>query len=48
MFRVTLPVPFAGTDSVAGLKLHDEFAGSELQEKVNVPADPFAGVRMRE
>ena len=44
IFTVRDPVAFAGTDSEAGLKLQEEFAGSELQEKVNVPLDPLEGV----
>jgi hypothetical protein len=43
-FTVRLPVEFAATDSLAGLKPQDEFAGSELHEKVKVPVDPFKGL----
>jgi hypothetical protein len=46
MFTVTLPVPFADTDSLVGLKLQDEFAGNEPHKNVNVPADPLMGTRV--
>jgi hypothetical protein len=44
MFTVRLPVEFAGTDSLTGLKPQDEFDGSELHENVKVPVDPFRGL----
>jgi len=44
MFTVMLPLMLAGTDSLSGLKLQLELAGSALHESVNVPADPFRGV----
>jgi hypothetical protein len=44
IFTVRLPVEFAATDSLVGLKLQDEFAGSELHENVKVPVDPFKGL----
>ena len=46
MFSVTLPVPFADTASLKGLKPHEEFTGSEPHENVNVPDDPLAGVKV--
>ena len=46
MFTMTLPLEFAGTDALPGLKPQEEFAGSELHEKLNVPADPLSGVNV--
>jgi hypothetical protein len=46
MFTLTFPIAFAGTDSLDGLKPQEEYAGSELHEKVKVPADPFSGARV--
>ena len=46
IFTATLPVAFGATLSLAGLKLHAEFAGSEPQAKVNVPLDPFIVARL--
>ena len=43
----TLPVAFADTVSFGGLKVHEEFAGSELQLKVKVPLEPPSVVRLR-
>jgi hypothetical protein len=40
---VRLPVVFAATDSLVGLKVHAACTGSVPHAKVNVPADPFAG-----
>ena len=47
MFTVTLPIPFATTTTVGGLKLQEAFKGIELHEKANVVAgDPVAGTRL--
>ena len=40
IFTVTLPVAFADTVSFGGLKMHEEFVGSEPQVKVKVPLEP--------
>jgi hypothetical protein len=44
-WTVAVPVMFAFTASLAGLKLQAAFAGSELHANVNVPDEPFNGVR---
>lgn len=41
MVAITLPVALAATDSLNGLKVQEEFAGSVPQLKVNVPAEPL-------
>jgi hypothetical protein len=41
---VKLPVELAATVSLAGLNVHTAFTGSEPHWKVNVPANPLAGV----
>jgi hypothetical protein len=46
-FTVTLPLAFAGTEVLPGLKLQEEFAGSELHAKVKVPLDPLRGVNVK-
>ena len=43
---VTLPVAFAETTSLAGLKVQAELDGSELQAKVKVPLDPLIVARL--
>ena len=48
IFTVRLPVEFAATDSLTGLKPQAELAGSELHENVKVPADPFSGLTINE
>jgi hypothetical protein len=47
MLNMTVPVAFAGTDSLPGLKLQEEFVGSEPHANVKVPVDPFRGVSAR-
>ena len=47
IFTVTLPVAFADTNSLEGLKAHEEFAGSEPQLKVSVPLEPPIVARLR-
>jgi len=46
MFTVTLPLEFAATAWLAGLKAHEEFAGTALQARLKVPADPLRGVKV--
>ena len=41
MVTVTLPAALAATDSLNGLKVQEEFAGSVPQLKVKVPAEPL-------
>lgn len=43
---VRLPEEFAATDSVFGLNVHAELAGSELQAKVKVPLEPLIGAKV--
>ena len=46
ILSIALPVAFADTVSLGGLKIQDAFAGSEPQVKVNVPADPLIVARL--
>lgn len=41
---VTFPVELAGTVSLAGLKVHVEYAGRVPHLNVNIPDEPLAGV----
>ena len=43
---VALPVAFAETASLTGLKVQAELDGSELQAKVKVPPDPLIVARL--
>jgi hypothetical protein len=43
---VTLPEVFAATDSLVGLKLQTELAGSEPHANVKEPLEPLMGVRV--
>lgn len=43
---VALPVAFAVTISLVGLKLQAELGGSELQAKIKVPLDPLIVARV--
>ena len=45
ILRVKVPVVFAGMLSEPGLKVQAELAGSPLHPNVNVPLEPFKGVR---
>ena len=46
IFTATVPVVFAPTVSLGGLKLQAELAGSAVQAKVNVPLEPLIGVKV--
>lgn len=47
IFTVTLPVALAFTVSFGGLKVQEEFAGSEPQLKLKVPLEPPIVARLR-
>src|ERR1700727_761689 len=47
IFTVMLPVALAFTVSFGGLKVQEEFAGSEPQLKLNVPLEPPMVARLR-
>ena len=47
IFTVTLPVALPFTVSFGGLKVQEEFAGSEPQLKVKVPLEPPIVARLR-